>query len=53
MLLEQDGKTGISCGKYNQVVYKGKFGKNIYSYIKDTDYYRVLFKYKDGFPYST
>lgn len=29
-------------------VYKGKFGKNIYSYIKDTDYYRVLFKYKDG-----
>ena len=26
-------KTGISCGKYNQVVYKGKFGKNIYSYI--------------------
>ena len=41
-------KTGISCGKYNQVVYKGKFGKNIYSYIKDTDYYRVLFKYKDG-----
>lgn len=48
MLLEQDGKTGISCGKYNQVVYKGKFGKNIYSYIKDTDYYRVLFKYKDG-----
>ena len=41
-------KTGISCGKYNQVVYKGKFGKHIYSYIKDTDYYRVLFKYKDG-----
>lgn len=41
-------KTGISCGKYNQVVYKGKFGKNIYSYIKDIDYYRVLFKYKDG-----
>lgn len=48
MLLEQDGKTGISCGKYNQVVYKGSFGKNIYSYIKDTDYYRVIFKYKDG-----
>ena len=41
-------KTGISCGKYNQVVYKGKFGKNIYSYIKGTDYYKVLFKYKDG-----
>ncbi len=42
-------KTGISGGKYNELVYKGSFGKNIYSYIKDTDYYRVLFKYKDGF----
>lgn len=42
-------KTGISGGKYNELVYKGSFGENIYSYIKDTDYYRVLFKYKDGF----
>lgn len=41
-------KIGISGGIYNQVVYKGSFGKNIYSYIKDTDYYRVIFKYKDG-----
>ncbi len=42
-------KTGICGGKYNELVYKGSFGENIYSYIKDTDYYRVLFKYKDGF----
>lgn len=41
-------KIGISGGIYNQVVYKESFGKNIYSYIKDTDYYRVIFKYKDG-----
>ena len=41
-------KTGISCGKYNQVVYKGKFNEDVYSYIKDTDYYTVKFKYKDG-----
>lgn len=41
-------KIAISGGIYNQVVYKGSFGKNIYSYIKDTDYYRVIFKYKDG-----
>ncbi|MGM9874669.1 MAG: hypothetical protein ACI32H_01965 [Bacilli bacterium] len=41
-------RIGINSNNYNELVYKGKFNKNIYSYVKDTDYYTVKFKYKDG-----
>ena len=41
-------RIGINSDKYNEIVYKGKFNEDVYSYIKDTDYYTVKFKYKDG-----
>ena len=41
-------RIGITSNKYNELVYKGKFGEDIYSYVKDTDYYSLRFKYKDG-----
>lgn len=41
-------RIGINSNKYNELVYKGQFGKDIYSYVKDTDYYSLRFKYKDG-----
>lgn len=41
-------RIGINSNNYNELVYKGKFSKDIYSYVKDTDYYTVKFKYKDG-----
>ena len=40
-------RIGITSDKVNELVYKGKFGVDIYPYVKETDYYSVVFKYKD------
>lgn len=41
-------RLGISSDKYNELVYKGPFGRDVYPYVKDTDYYYVTFSYSIG-----